>query len=269
MMSTPETWSVRPPVPKAPPGYVEPPARHDTVDVLVIIDRSQGFEPLESPPPLTHPIDQFAGDLKHHLEVLRNIVTLTVTTEEIRYEEDLPTRIYAVVTNDVAYAEWCRSWGGTLVMVDLVGDSLLVEYGDEAELFGPDDLKSAVRLAMGVVEYGSGADRRDAGPALLEPISAEEIAGTEPILAELWRAIDNDELTDGQRAQIQAMAELLKAQRIEMIPGQTERWKLVGPMRSVLRYLMKEAPRDVLAWWKVAELLAKINWSTLASMLPV
>ena len=153
--------------------------------------------------------------------------------------------------------------------VDLVEDSLIVQYRDEARLFGPDDLKSAARLAMDVVEYGSGPDALDVGPALLEAISAEEIAGTEPILAELWTAIDSDELTEPQRAQIQAMAELLKAQRMEMVPGQTERWKLVGPMRSVLRYLVKEVPKDALAWWKFVELLTKINWSTLAGMLPV
>lgn len=268
-MSTTATRTTSPPVPKAPPGYVEPPARHDTVDVLVIIDRSEGFEPLDGSEPLTHPIDQFAGDLKHHLEVLRNIVTLPVTTEEIRYEEDLPTRIHAVVTNDEAYARWCRSWGGTLVMVDLVGDDLVVEYGDETQLFGPDDLKSAVRLAMDVVEYGSGEDARDAGQALLEPITAEEIAGTEPILAELWQAASNDDLTEAQQAQIHAMALMLKAQRMEMVPGQTKRWRLVGPMRSVLRYMARELPRDALAWWKFAELLTKINWTTLANVLPL
>lgn len=174
-----------------------------------------------------------------------------------------------MVTNDEAYARWCRSWGGTLVMVDLVGDDLVVEYGDEAQLFGSDDLKSAVRLAMDVVEYGSGEDARDAGQALLEPITAEEIAGTEPILAELWQAVSNDDLTEAQQAQIHAMALMLKAQRMEMVPGQTKRWQLVGPMRSVLRYVARELPRDALAWWKFAELLTKINWTTLANMLPL
>ena len=109
---------------------------------------------------------------------------------------------------------------------------------------------------------------QDSDLSLLEPISAEEIAGIEPILEELWQAVHSRELTEAQQVQIRAMAELLKAQQMEMIPGQTERWKLVGPLRLVLRYLVKEAPRDALAWWKIIELLDKINWSTLASMIP-
>ena len=109
---------------------------------------------------------------------------------------------------------------------------------------------------------------RDSGLSLLEPISEEEIAGIEPILEELWQAVYCNELTEAQQVQIHAMAELLKAQQMEMIPGQTERWKLVGPLRSILRYLLKEAPRDALAWWKFIELLNKINWSTLANMIP-
>ncbi|MCY3661621.1 MAG: hypothetical protein OXH28_02200 [bacterium] len=265
---TTDYWVVSPPVPKAPPGYEEPPGRHDTVDVLIVIDRSEGFAPLDDPSPVSHPIDQFVGDLRHHLEVLGNIATLPVTTDEIRYEEDLPTAIYAVVTNVASYAEWCRSWGGNAVEIGLDGETLTIAYRDEAKEFALSDLKDAVSLAMREVTYSPDPLDQDSNAFLFEPISAEEIAGIEPIFAELWRAIDNDELTEAQRAQIQAMAKLLEAQWREMVPGQSARWKLIGPMRSIFRYLIKEVPRDALAWWKLSELLTKINWSTLADTLP-
>lgn len=96
------------PVPPAPPGYAEPEWRHDTIDALVVIDRSAGFAPLDGRP-LTHPIDRFVSQLEKRLQVLMNIAVHVATTEEIRFEEDLPTQIYAVVTNDPSYANWCRS----------------------------------------------------------------------------------------------------------------------------------------------------------------
>lgn len=104
----------------------------------------------------------------------------------------------------------------------------------------------------------------DTGRLLLEPVSRKEIAGLEPILAELWRAIDRDELTETHRTQIRAMADLLKAQQLAATPGTTERWRVVGPVRAILKYLLKEVPKDALAWWKLIELLSKIHWSTLA-----
>ena len=52
------------PVPPAPEGYPEPFWKGDQVDVLVVIDRTDGFEPLDGDEPLTHPIDVFVGDLR-------------------------------------------------------------------------------------------------------------------------------------------------------------------------------------------------------------
>lgn len=108
----------------------------------------------------------------------------------------------------------------------------------------------------------------DTGQALLEPVSARELAGLEPILAELWRTIDEGALSDSQRHQIMAMAELLTSQRAGAVAGSTPRWSMVGSVRAVLKYLMKEMPRDALAWWKLIELLERIDWSTLAAELP-
>ncbi len=127
------------------------------------------------------------------------------------------------------------------------------------------------------IVFTDGSDRslpelnltRDSGQMLLLPVTADEIAGIEPILAELWSAVDNEDLTEVQRAQIVTMANLIQAEQRAAVPGETTRWKLVGTVRAALKYLAKEAPRDALAWWKLAELLEKIDWSTLASELPL
>lgn len=109
----------------------------------------------------------------------------------------------------------------------------------------------------------------DSGPALLEPITAQELANIEPILQELWKALDRDTLSPAQRHQIVAMGKLIEVEQRAAELGETERWKLIGPIRAALKYLAKEAPRDALAWWKLAELLEKIEWSTLAGELPL
>ena len=93
------------PVPPAPEGYPEPFWKGDQVDVLVVIDRTDGFEPLDGDEPLTHPIDVFVGDLRKALEVLRNMPTLAYAADEIKYREDVPTQVCAVVTNDERYAD--------------------------------------------------------------------------------------------------------------------------------------------------------------------
>lgn len=107
----------------------------------------------------------------------------------------------------------------------------------------------------------------DDGAALLDPISAAELAGIEPILAELWRAIDGGLLTPAQEHQIIAMAELLRDEHSSATAEDTKRWKLAGPLRACLRYLLRHAPRDALAWMKIVDLLEKIGWSSLATEL--
>jgi hypothetical protein len=252
------------PVPPAPPSYAEPEWRHDTIDALVIIDRSVGFEPADGRP-LTHPIDLFVGQLEKHLQVGMNIAVHVTTTDEIRYEEDLPTQIYSVVTNDSSYADWCRSWGGTVVELEVDGDVLVVTARGQSQRFSPDELSRAVEFSADEVQHQSDdGGALDTGRSLLEPVSRKEIAGLESILAELWRAIDRDELNDIHRAQVLAMADLLKAQQLDATPGTTERWRVVGPVRAILKYLLKEVPKDALAWWKLIELLGKIHWSALA-----
>ena len=257
------------PVPPAPEGYPEPSWKGDDVDVFVVIDRSDGFEPLGDDGPLTHPIDVFVGDLRKALEVLRNMRMLVNTADEIKYREDVPTQVHAVVTNDERYADWCRSWGGNLVEVDSYGSALVLTTAGETHMFEPDDFSSAVRLTTDACEgLVADDDALDSGNALLQPITHREFAGIEPILKELWQAAANDELDEAQRLQISALARMLERERSALEPTKTERWRFIGALKSTLRYLASEFPKNALAWWKIAELLVDIEWSTLASELP-
>lgn len=44
---------------------------------------------------------------------------------------------------------------------------------------------------------------------------------------------------------------------------------VTGTVRAALKYLARDAPRDALAWWKLIDLLEKINWPNVARHLPV
>lgn len=107
----------------------------------------------------------------------------------------------------------------------------------------------------------------DVGIGLLQPVTAREVAGVEAILQHLWVAIDGGLLSAAQCHQVQAMAELIQEERRTTEPGTSPRWKLIGPVRTVLRYLAREAPRDALAWWKLVELLDKLDWRGLIAEL--
>ena len=139
----------------------------------------------------------------------------------------------------------------------------------ESHLFEPDDFSSAVRLTMEACEgLLVDDDALDSGYALLQPITHREFAGIEPILKELWQAAANDKLDEAQHLQISALARMLEHERSAIEPTKTERWRFIGALKSTLRYLARELPMNALAWWKLAELLVDIEWSTLASELP-
>lgn len=257
------------PVPPAPQGYPEPSWKRDQVDVFVVIDRSDGFQPLDGDEPLTHPIDVFVGDLRKTLEGLGNMPTLVRAVDEIRYREDVPTQVYATVTNDERYADWCRSCGGNLVQVDSDGSALTLTAAGRSHLFKSDEFGSAVRFAMSACQgLLADDDALDSGDALLQPITHKELAGIEPILAELWRAAAHGELNEEQQSQIRALARMLEHERAAIEPTKTERWRIIGALKSTFRYLAREFPTSVLAWWKITELLLDIDWSTLAGELP-
>ena len=93
-------WTVSPPLPKAPPGYDGPPPPDEAVNVLIILDPSKGCAPPDDPMALTNPINRFVDNLARRLGQLANLSTWGTTTDRLRYQEDVPTGISAVVTND-------------------------------------------------------------------------------------------------------------------------------------------------------------------------
>ena len=160
-MTIGERWDVKPPLPKAPAGYDGPPPPDDAVNVLIILEPGPGCVPPDDPKALSQPINRFVTDLAQHLGQLANLSTWAVNSKTLKYQEDLPTGISAVVTNDVVYAEWCRSWGGNSVRIELVGDSLVVATRDGTQAFGPDDQEDATNFAMREVTRPSREGVRD------------------------------------------------------------------------------------------------------------
>ena len=83
-------------------------------------------------------------------------------------------------------------------------------------------------------------------------------------LASLWRALDHGTLSPVQTHQIRAMARLLEDQRPASAPAGAVRWRLARLVRAILR----RVPRVLLALWRIADLLDKIGWPTIAAALP-
>lgn len=105
----------------------------------------------------------------------------------------------------------------------------------------------------------------DFGGQLLLPLTFEEYAGTEKILALLQQAIENEELSELDVRRLQTMVDYLSEARRDTEPGKTERWKLVGSVRSTLKYLHADFPVRLVAWDKAIEILQGIGWRQLAA----
>jgi hypothetical protein len=60
-------------------------------------------------------INEFVLSLREHLQVLMNEGTLLVAAADLQSDDELPSSVYGVVTDDKEVAEWTRSWGGNLV----------------------------------------------------------------------------------------------------------------------------------------------------------
>ena len=179
---------------------------------------------------------------------LGHAVQEAVAHSNLQTGGEAPWRLHALEL-DVDSQRW-EIWGGQSGPAEPVR----IEFEDH----------TALEVPSGTLP-GPGLDT---GPALLEPITKSELAGIELVLAELWRAIDNDALSETQQHQIIAMATLLKGEQQATEPGTTERAGLVGTLRAVLRFFLQEFPADVLVWTRLVELLDGIGWSTIAASLP-
>lgn len=175
------------PVPPAPDGFEEPTWVHDTTDVLVVIDRA-GFG--EVGEVATHPMDRFALELRRTLDVSMNVAAHVITTDEISYAEEIPSQIYAVVTNSQPWAEWGRSWGGNVVEVDLTGANGLIRLRSRGveRTFGTNDVGAAVLFA---------ADEADADPTE-DPATPNELG--ERSVRDVVSSLSIVDPVDGDRA---------------------------------------------------------------------
>jgi hypothetical protein len=103
----------------------------------------------------------------------------------------------------------------------------------------------------------------DIGPALLGAITVAELNGIERLLAELERLVEGSDLTALQEQRVHAMSAFIRDAQTETEPGVTPRWRLVGPVRAALRYVVRDLPRDGLALVKFVELLGDIGWTNI------
>ena len=244
-------------------------------DVLMVIDRS-GFGPPDGNWPPTHPMDKFVDSLGRHLYVFKDILPYVVTTQEIAPEDELQVPSYAVVTNDRDYADWCHSGGGDLVEFNHTEEFLTIKSRGQTEQFSITDVASAVVYAADKIKPPSDQSHQEAdsapvaldtGTALLQPISLKEFRGTELILAELWQAIENDELSDTQEYQVIAMAKLLDSERRATVPKDTERWVLVALFQAVIKCLLELITKSASLWPKILEILHAIDWESTSALL--
>lgn len=108
----------------------------------------------------------------------------------------------------------------------------------------------------------------DTGFSLLLPVSPREMQGVERLLALLWDAAANDQLTEAQERKILSIAEMIGKQHRESEPGRTERWKVVGAIAVAFGYLLTEVPDGIVKWSDAWGILTSIDWHTVASALP-
>jgi len=100
----------------------------------------------------------------------------------------------------------------------------------------------------------------DSDEQLAEPFTVDQYASIEGILGWLWEAAAGDKLTDGQQAQIRAIAQLIEDERRDTVPNETKREVMVRFVRRGLKYIVREMPKDFLALAKLNEILNDAGW---------
>lgn len=146
---------------------------------------------------------------------------------------------------------------------DPVGDRIVeLVHQAEGDLEEARDelMRAAEDLALSLQER----DYVDAGAALLAPVTDGELSQVEVILAVLQRAVESDELTELQQAQVVAMADMIRRRQQSAEPGTTQRHEVVGPIRGALLWAMVELPQGVVAWSQIIGALHRANWGRLA-----
>jgi hypothetical protein len=176
----------------------------DTIDVMVLVDRSQLSTPLTGNWPPEELLDEYVLGLYTHLQTLENRATLVVELDEVPTEEDYPYNIYGVVTNVPSAAAWTRSWNGGLVTFEARGDSIILT-GRESRAFARHELEEALAFT---------SNELDALPT--EPpqvgVTPTEHRQLEVVLGAADSAVYEMTLDPEDRALLQAAVDTLRAQ---------------------------------------------------------
>lgn len=176
----------------------------DTIDVMILIDRSEIGQPLTEGWPPENLLDHYVMELHKHLQVLENRATLIVESDELHDESDYPNNIYGVVTNVPSAARWTRGWGGNLVELERRGDSLVL-IGRNTRTFDRAHLPDALEFTSRELD-ALPDEPPDVG------VTVTEHRMLEVVLLHATRAVEEVALDPEDRALMQAAVDTLRAQ---------------------------------------------------------
>lgn len=146
-------------------------------------------------------------------------------------------------------------WQTTAAWCGLETDEAFIEFADGSEariVDVPSEDRRGTRPTL------------DEGLALLDPITVGEFRAIEGVLRLLADAVAEGNPTERDAQLIRAMYDLIRSEQMDTVPGETKRHRLVDVVGAAARYMVKELPKDGLAWWKFAELMHGINWHRVA-----
>lgn len=176
----------------------------DTIDVMILIDRSEIGRPLADDWPPEDLLDHYVIELHKRLQVLENRATLVLESDELPDEDDYPNNIYGVVTNVPSVAQWTRSWGGNLVELQRRGDSLVLT-GRDTRTFDRAHLSDALEFTSSELDV-----LPDRPPDI--GITPAEHRRLEVVLHGATNAVQEVALSPEDRALLQAAVDTLRAQ---------------------------------------------------------
>lgn len=176
----------------------------DTMDVMILVDRSEIGRPLTDEWPPEDLLDHYVIELHKRLQVLENRATLVVEHDELPDEADYPNNICGVVTNVPSAARWARSWGGNLVELNRRRDSLVL-IGRDTRTFDRAHLDDALEFTSGELDALS-----DQPPDV--GVTPTEHRMLEVVLRDATRAVQEVALDPPDRALMQAAVDTLRAQ---------------------------------------------------------
>ena len=167
-----------------------------------------------------------------------------------------PDNTYAIVNATGSTVSWQPDHPAGPGLADKV---LAVLDGNRVEI----PSLEAPPLTGGVERITSAVDT---GPALLEPITVDELRGLEALTRLLHQHGSGTGLSDAEEELILLLARLIEDQRRAATLGTTPRFGLVGVVKAAIEFSKKDLPTTVVLWSQAAPILESIGWPSLASL---